>query len=368
MDPGGHENSTYGINPFSVNEHSHTNTDKSTKDEMKNFQQTRPRTSSKKKIKSETKSNHEDTTALLHQQERNDAQDVLGGSLTRRDAKLGRNEDILGNNDQQKPFGSPQDFVGVNVERSTKDTCIKDDNEYLADTCQQEDTAVIASKQEITDSESDLNDVEHEGPNSKGGSLNKNEIECVTDELTKEDKPFIVQEAEPLVKQDFSTPGTNENITKSGREKAEKSQAERQNSDSELHRDVRQSTKLLSKTTTRVEKEDVSPIIVTQIDDEDDKEDNKLLSSGAEINEENHDHQLSTNTEDSKIDLPEENDSNEPTGDEVEKTVPTNDGEKSLVKDFTLQESDPNHDGKVDKRVAEADDEALVAGEDTPLV
>ena len=227
---------------------------------------------------------------------------------------------------------------------------------------------MIASEQEITDSESDLNGVEHEGPNSKGGSLNKNEIECVTDELTKEDKPLIVKEAEPLVKQDFSTPGPNENITKSGREKADKSQAERQNSDSELHRNVRQSTKLLPKTTTRVEKEDVSPIIVTQIDDKDDKED-KLLSSGAEINEENHDHQLSTNTEDSKIDLPEENDSNEPTGDEVEKIVPTNDSEKSsVVEDSTPQESDPNHDGKVDTPVAEADDEALIAEEDTPLV
>ena len=350
-----------------MNEHSHTNADKSTKDEMKNFQQTRPRTSSKKKIKSETKSNHEDTTALLHQQERNDVQDVLEGSLTRRDAKLGRNKDILGNNDQQKQFGSPQDFVGVNVERSTKDTCMKDDNEYLADTCQQEDTAVIASKQEITDSESDLNGVEHEGSNSKGSSLNENEIECVTDELTKEDKPLILKEAEPLVKQDFSTPGPNENITKSGREKAEKSQTERQNSDSELHRNVRQSIKLLSKTTTRVEKEDVSPIIVTQID-EDDKEDNKLLSSGAEINKENHDHQLSNNTEDSKTDLPEENDSHQPSGDKVEKIVPTNDGEKSSVEDFTPQESDPNHDGKVDTPVAEADDEALIAEEDTPLV
>lgn len=365
-DPVDHGNSTYGTNPFAVNEHSHTNTEKFAKDEMKNLQQTRPRTSSKKKNKPETKSSQEDTTALLHKQERNDAQDVLGGPPTRDDTKLGYNKDILGNNSQSKQSNSPQDFVGVKVEHPTKDTHMEDENEYSTDSCQQEGTAVIASKQENTDNESDLNNEDDKRPNSEGSSLNDNEIECVADEMTKEDKPLIVNEAEPLAKQNHSTPGPNEN-TKSGREKAE--QTEGQNSDSELHRNVRQSTKLSSKTTTRVEKEEVSPIIVTQEDDEDDKEDNKLLSSGAEICEENHAQQPSASTAASEIDLPEENDNNELAGDEVEKMVPVNNGEKSSVEDPTPQESDSkSHDGQVDAPVVEADDEALIAEEDTPLV
>lgn len=330
---------------------------------MKNLEPTRPTTfSNKKKTKSESQSSHEDKTALLDKQDTKDRKGDLGSSSTGEDTTLRYNKDIVG---QQKQSDNPQDFEKANVKRTTKNS--NEEKECLTDECKQEGTAIVNKKQEIPDSNGDLNDVENEVPNGEDSSLNENEIKN-ENESTKEDKPLIANEAEPLAKQNVSTPGSNEN-TRSGRAKA---QAERQNSDSELHRNARQGMKLLSKPTTKVEEDEVSPIMATEEDDADENEDEKLLSSGAEISEEkleNHAQQLPTLTAASEKEIHEVNGNSEPASDEVEVNAHVRDGEKSLVKDSTAQKSDTkSHGGQVVTPVVEAEDEALIAEEDTPLV
>ena len=323
---------------------------------MKNLEPTRPRTFSKKKTKSESQSSHEDTTALLDKQDTKDRKGDLGSSSTGEDTTLRYNKDIVG---QQKQSDNPQDFEKANLKPTTKNS--NEEKECLTNICKQEGTAIVNKKQEIPDSNGDLSDVENEVPNGEDSFLNENEIKN-ENESTKEDKPLIANETEPLAKQNVSRPGSSEN-TRTGGAKA---QAERQNSGSELHRNARQGMKLLSKATTKVEEDEVSPIMATEDDDADENEDEKLLSSGAKISEEKLENdvqcQLPTLAAASENEIHEVNGNNESASDEVQVNAHVSDGEKSLVEDSTAQESDTN------KPVVEAEDEALIAEEDTPLV
>ena len=323
---------------------------------MKNLEPTRPRTFSKKKTKSEPQSSHEDTTALLDKQDTKDRKGDLGSSSTGEDTTLRYNKDIVG---QQKQSDNPQDFEKANLKRTTKNS--NEEKECLTDECKQEGTAIVNKKQEIPDSNGDLNDVENEVANSEDSSLNDNEIKN-ENESTKEDKPLIANDTESLAKQNVSRPGSSEN-TRSGRAKA---QAERQNSDSELHRNARQGMKLLSKATTKVEEDEVSPIMATEDDDADENEDQNLLSSGTKISEEKLENdaqcQLPTLAPASENEKLEVNGNSEPASDEVEVNAHVSDGEKCLVEDSTAPENDTN------TPVVEAEDEALIAEEDTPLV
>ena len=359
MDPTSHQTLTFG-NPFALEENDHENIEKPTKGETKNIQETRPRTTSKRKSKSETNDANEDRTALLGEQESNEAQvKALGqGDITLKNNELERQykqttdetaqTGLVGlpsrkdSSHKEQPDNS-QDIGGTNEK-----SCAKD-QKCLSKECQQEDKSLVEDKQlETSEKQADL---KSEKGNSVGHCLNENE-----EEWLEEDKPLIVDEIKSSTQQSLSAPRPKENIKSSGENPhtVNPVQTERKNTGHEKHGDIRQES------TTTVENKN---ILTKETQKDGDDEADKLLSSDAEKSEENHAQQISP-----KITRPASE--REAKSNEGNARAFVDDDGKSSMDDSPTEVENETSDERVETPVAlqGGDDETSTAEENTPLV
>ena len=388
MEPLQNQTSPSG-NPFSA-KHTYTKIDKPTEDETRNTNEaTRPRAFSKKKNKVESGGSIEDTTALLCQQDSEEAAMKSAGDSkirkdeneSKEDTKVEYNKDSkkgqiekstekicpvgltsMSDDSQQKQSVLHKGNVIMNVKNSTKEYYFKE-KEYSSSESQQEGKPLFKNKEsEIIDSKVDLKSEDLDNNDSS-----PDESECLTNEVIQEDKPLIVNETKQST--NLPTPASNECENS---KKENEHLIEYKTTACELPNADRQSTSSISPEISTLKNEDVSSKETVQ--EETLHEDGKLLSPSF-------DEERSTNIH---IQAPSDisitgcetilliDDKSETKQNEMDVTASSNNHEQSSQDDSVTNENefkDLQVESAGTEAGTEADDEtSLTAEENTPLV
>ena len=208
-------------NPFALEENVNVNINNPTKSETQNIQETKPRTVSKNKSKSEANSTNEGRTALLEKQETHQAQVKIfdqGDKTTKNNEPINKQyketthkAGISGlpsmtDYSHQKQSANSLDIGGA------KDSFSKGEKECLSKECQQEHKSLIKGKNLKATNNQIHNSIQHEQINSVDDfSVNENEEECI-----QEDKPLILDGTRPSTQQGLMLP-LKENMKSPGK-------------------------------------------------------------------------------------------------------------------------------------------------------